>query len=140
MKISHEKPKNWEKLVELFGANWGSTVVTYGETVHCSRPLTLDLEAHEGVHVEQQTAYPGGPDAWWERYYSDLEFRLTQETEAYQVQYDYMRKHSSDRNLLFKLRDKLARDMSSKLYGNCISYEAAFCTISQKQKKQAVAA
>lgn len=137
MKFSDKTPPNWQKLVDLFGANWKTAVVTWGDTVHSRLPITPDLEAHEAVHIRQQAGM--GVEAWWERYYVDPAFRLEQEVEAYRAQFEYMKKHCLDRNLLFRMRDRLARDLSSPVYGSCVPYPDAFCMIGQKPKK-AVAA
>lgn len=136
MKFSDQKPPNWNKLEELFGADWKDAVVTYGDTVYSSRPISPDLEAHEAVHIRQQAGdYGLNAEHWWRRYYTDPAFRLEQEIEAYQAQYDYMKKHCNNRNLLFKMRDKLARDLSGTVYGKCCDYVSAFCVIAQKPKK-----
>lgn len=136
MKYSDQKPPNWDKLVELFGVSWKTTVVTYGETVHASQPISPDLEVHEGVHVRQQQEM--GIEAWWERYYVDAAFRLEQEIEAYRAQYQFFVKVCPDRNMVFKFKDRIARDLASKQYGNCITYAEAFAAIAAKP--QAVAA
>lgn len=122
MNISHEKPKNWQMLVERFGAVWGKTVVTYGDTCHCAKPLSEDLMVHEAVHVRQQK----NPDEWWARYMMDPVFRVEQEVEAYKEQMDYFRRVLKDRNQLFRIQDKLARDLCGPLYGRAISYDEAF--------------
>ena len=124
MKISHEKPPNWDVLVARFGATWGKTVVTYGDTCHCARPLSNDLAVHEAVHVGQQLSY--GVEAWWQRYMVDPDFRVHQETEAYRAQFLYINRTIKDRNLRFKERDRLARDLSSNLYGKSIGYLEAY--------------
>lgn len=132
MKYSDQKPPNWDKLVHLFGADWKHTIVTYGDTFHACRRPTEDLEVHEAVHSRQQGADPA---AWWERYYKDAEFRFEQELEAYREQYKFMQKNTRDRNLLLRMRDRLARDLSSPLYGKCVKFEDAFCMIAQKPSR-----
>ena len=122
MKISHEKPPNWDKLVEQFGAKWGETVVTYGDTCYCMFPPSRDLEVHELVHTEQQK----DPVAWWNRYYIDPKFRFDQELEAYKGQYMFLKKVVKDRNLLLRQRDRLARDLSGPMYCNCVKFDEAF--------------
>jgi len=122
MKQSHTKPPNWDKLVELFGVSWGKTVVTYGDTCYCANPLSLDLEVHEAVHAVQQS----NPVEWWDRYYVDKEFRLSQEIEAYKAQTKFLRKYVKDRNQLHRRLDSISRDLSGAMYGNCISYDEAY--------------
>ena len=122
LKTSNERPPNWDKLVELFGVEWGAVVVTYGDTCYCEKPLSADLEVHESVHMKQQK----NPKKWWKRYYKDLDFRIEQETEAYREQFKFIKRNTKDRNLLFRANDKLALDLSGKIYGNCIDYKTAF--------------
>ena len=122
IKQSHIQPPNWDKLVSLFGVEWGKTVVTYGDTCYCKDKLSLDLEVHESIHCIQQT----NPEKWWERYYIDPAFRLNQELEAYKEQYRFMRKAIKDRNVLFIFRAKIAGDLSGKMYGNIIKFDEAY--------------
>ncbi len=92
VKFSHEKPPVYEKCHELFGAEWDrGVVITYGDTVFSKNPISDDLIAHESVHVRQQTDM--GKDIWWDRYFVDADFRLSQEVEAYKVQIAYAREH-----------------------------------------------
>ena len=132
MKYSDQKPPNWDKLVRLFGVDWKNTVVTYGATVHSSRSLSPDLEVHEAQHVRQQAAM--GVEAWWLRYYEDRDFRLEQELEAYRAQFQFFKKATKDRNLLFRFQDRIARDLASLQYGNCVNYGEAFRMIAQTPK------
>lgn len=122
MKQANVFPPNWMKLVQLFGARWGHTVVTYGDTCYCAGKLTPDLEVHESVHARQQT----NPKEWWERYYVDEAFRVEQELEAYRAQFKFLKGLISDRNILFKQRDRLARDLAGPMYGKCISFQEAY--------------
>lgn len=127
MKQLHVYPPNWQKLVELYGAKWGRTVVTYGDTCYCAHPLSPDLEVHESVHARQQA----NPKEWWERYYTDAAFRFEQELEAYREQFKFFRRVIPDRNRLFKERDRLARDLAGPMYGKCVSYQEAYTRIGQ---------
>jgi len=89
IKISADKPPVYDRVKDAFGADWDDgLIITYGDTIHVKGGvgLTKDLIAHEAVHVGQQTLYPGGVDAWWDRYLVDKDFRLSQEQEAYGVQ------------------------------------------------------
>ncbi len=121
--IIGKKPPNWNLLEKTFGVDWENTVVTYGNKIYSSRPIPPDLEAHEKVHVKQQGIHP---IRWWNKYIKDPEFRLSQEIESYKAQIKYIRLHSSDRNYIHKLYMRLVADLSSKMYGNCISYTDAY--------------
>lgn len=95
-KISTDTPPVHEKALKKFGnaANFDKGIVyTYGDTVYVkSGKLRDDVEAHETVHVVQQTNYQGGAEAWWDRYMSDPDFCLDQELEAYRAQYKFVLK------------------------------------------------
>jgi len=127
IKTSTEKPPNWDKLVKLFGVEWGPVVVTWGDTCYCANEVRPDLLVHETVHMHQQK----NPKKWWKRYYKDVQFRVEQETEAYRAQYKYMKRQIKDRNALFRYGDRLARDLSGSTYGKCIDYQTAYRLITK---------
>lgn len=99
MIISKEKPPIYEKIRAAFGDVWErGVIITYGDRAYTARGgMSLDLQEHEAVHIKQQAAFPGGADAWWDKFIADKEFRLSQELEAYKVQVAYIRKHVSNR-------------------------------------------
>ncbi len=105
--ISNIPPESvYDEAVEKFGIDFYghpiSTIFTFGDTVHvASGVLEDDILEHELTHVKQQTEYPGGAPAWWRRYFDDMNFRFSQEIEAYRVQYDYIVSTVRDRNKRF---------------------------------------
>lgn len=119
MKYSTEPPPIYERAHALWGVTMASDVVfTYGDTCHCKDGIIPDwLEAHESVHSRQQV----DPEAWWELYFNDPDFRLSQELEAYQVQYQWILKRIKDRNSQFRWLNKFATDLASPMYGNIIT-------------------
>ena len=91
MKFSSEKPSIFEKCRERFGVNWGSVIITYGDTIY-SKNLPVDnIIVHEKVHIKQQAEI--GADAWWDRYFEDKDFRLLQELEAHKAQLKFIREN-----------------------------------------------
>lgn len=96
-KISTDFPPVYDAAIKKFGgaADFNKGIVyTYGDTVHVKKGvLRDDVEAHETVHVVQQTKYPGGAEAWWKRYMEDPKFCLDQELEAYRAQYKFVLKN-----------------------------------------------
>lgn len=123
MKISTEKPPNWNEIIKHFPVTWGGIIVTYGDTIYCGVPLSTQKAAHEAVHVMQQTSY--GVDKWWIRYFEDIDFRLQQEVEAYRKEVQWVNKNVKDRNLKYKIIRKICLDLSSPIYGSIISIEEA---------------
>lgn len=100
------------------------TNFVYGDTCYCKKPLTPDGIVHETVHTKQQT----DPEAWWKRYYSDPQFRFSQELEAYQAQWRFVRRYIRNRRTLDMAHDflhSIAADLSGPLYGNLVDYDEA---------------
>lgn len=100
-------------------------VFTYDGKIYApdNADLPYDLHEHERVHIEQQESY-GGSDAWWDRYLSDVEFRLDQEVEAYSAQLAYVDSHfgrKSRRNA----HDHICKTLASPMYGNLLSKKQA---------------
>lgn len=112
---------NWEK----------NTVFTYGTDIYTVRPLEEPLYRHEVLHVIQQMQMKGGPDAWWDKYFDDPEFRLSQELDAYRVQYLTAKKYIKDRNQLFRYLHDISVTLASDLYGNLLSTQEAMKLIKQ---------
>ena len=107
MKIYYStgKPPNnlYNRAKEKFGCLWDDGVIfTYGDTVYSKNPISEDLKIHEATHVRQQELM--GKDIWWERYFDDKEFRLSQEVDAYTNQWQYIKENCnrSDRKMLYK--------------------------------------
>lgn len=123
MKIDNvNNPPNLQKLIDIFGINYNKgIIVTYGDTIYCKYQLSPNKIAHESIHIKQQG---NDPEAWWNKYYIDKQFRLTQELEAYKAELPII-KQVKDRNLRYKIIDKNARDLSSSMYGNIITYSQA---------------
>ena len=123
MKISTYPPPVYERAKELWGVDFNAGVVfTYSDTVHvASGTLTSDLAEHESTHIRQQTTYPGGPDAWWEEYFTNPKFRLEQEAEAYKAQLKHLVdvKGIRGKNQIFNLTRILAHQLSGSMYGGC---------------------
>lgn len=120
--IKFEKPPNWDSLVDKFGVKWGKIVVTFSPHIYVNEMISDDLMAHEGVHLGQQG---NDPQSWWDKYLVDPAFRFAQELEAYKSQFKHFKQHSKDRNFLFKVKMKLAGDLSGPIYGRCVNFEEA---------------
>lgn len=117
MKISTEIPEIYKECHRVFNVNWDDGLaITFGETIHAKYPLRPDVIAHEKVHIEQQKLT--GPLKWWNLYLSDNDFRFKQEIEAYRAQVVFLKKTIKDKNLLFKMINNLAHDLSGPMYGN----------------------
>lgn len=124
MKVVKGYPPNFEKLSKKFILKEPGIVFTYGDTVYnpSGLPLPPDLEAHEQTHVDQQATM--GPEAWWDQYLEDPDFRLGQELEATKVQYQYICKTENRQGRQEGLHF-LAKMLSSAVYGNMIKKKEA---------------
>lgn len=98
-------------------------VFAYGDHIYSpdGRNIPLHLISHELVHLDQQKKYPGGPEAWWNRYLEDPKFRLSQEVEGLAMQYKFFCKRQHDRNKQFMALTSVATDLSSATYGTMVS-------------------
>lgn len=125
MKVEVDYPPNYEAICAVFPEvrRMKGVVFTYGPIIFnpSGQEITPDLMHHEQTHTIQQGSDPA---LWWENYLKDGEFRLAQELEAYQVQYNFARQnwHRTHRkNLLFRI----AKDLSGPMYGKMISKQEA---------------
>lgn len=128
MKIVTDYPPNIEKIKEVFDFEGKVPCFTYGNTLYnpSGNPVSASLLKHEEVHVRQQGENPEG---WWDRYLTDIPFRLEQEIEGYQAQYREAKKWIKDRNELYRYARNLASDLSSPMYGSIISVQEALTKI-----------
>ena len=122
--IKREKPPVWDKLVKAFGVEWGTICVAYDKDIYCGDKanLSTDVIVHESVHLARQEK---DPVQWWENYMKNKEFRFKEELIAYHTQYDYLRDNVKDRNRLAMYLWRLAKDLSSAMYGSVISHREA---------------
>ncbi len=115
IKIKESKPMLWF-IIKLFypKAEWEKVAFTFGNTIYGVN-LSSDIIAHEMVHVKQQHYSKIFACYSFLRYWISSKYRLSMEIPAYQEQW----KHGGI------TKEKLARNISSPLYGNMISYEEA---------------
>ena len=96
MKTIKGFPPNIKQIDEVLHTKSKPTVVyTYGDTVYIpnGEALSDDLEVHEAVHIKQQAEM--GAEEWWKKFLEDPEFRLSQELEAYQAQWEYIEENKN---------------------------------------------
>lgn len=95
------------------------TIFALGEDIYTDFPLTPDLLVHELTHLKQQEEV--GVKEWVYDFLYKPSLRLKYEIEAYQVQI----KSIKDRNHRAKVWLESAKNLSSALYGNIISFDDA---------------
>ena len=128
MRIIDEWPPNIYAIQKAFSLEGKKPVFAYGDVIYNPYALIIPghLMAHEEVHGKQQGAFDGGADAWWALYIQDKDFRLSQELEAYRMQYNCFKKTNNDRNEVARFLHYIICDISGSMYGNMIGYQEAF--------------
>lgn len=121
--IKNEFPPNWERMQKDFNLDWNNTIVTYGGVIYSPNPVEDDILAHELVHVRQQAGK--NMEEWCNRFLTDPKFRYKQELEAYRVQFGYWKRYIKSKDEIKAALDRMARELSGPMYGNCIDYETA---------------
>ena len=123
MEILIANPPNYEALAIAFKFS-GEEVFAYAPNIYNPNDKLLEppVIKHEEIHLRQQG---DNPEDWWLRYLVDADFRLSQEIEAYQIQYREYKKIYKDRNKLAFIANKLAADLSGPVYNNVINYQEA---------------
>lgn len=136
MKILEEYPPNYEKIKARFDLTEAKPLFTYGDTIYNPHKAELrpDLLIHEEIHFHQQG---DKPEDWWDKYLEDDEFRLSQEVDAYAVQYDFVKNKVNTKKANWFL-DRLAETLSSKIYGELLTFQKAKTVIRKKQKELAL--
>ena len=128
-KIYIDEQRNFplfNKVKKIFSIT-DNTIFSYGDTIYTNNDLDYGLQVHEITHTFQQEKI--GKDEWWKKYLRDKKFRLDQETEAYHNQYEcYKRNDLKKSEIMLNL---MAKDLSSKLYGNIISLKEAVDVIQE---------
>lgn len=122
MKIAIGYPPNFKQIKEILNPA-DNYIFTYGDTIYSPKTAAIprDILVHEMMHEGQQK----DPKKWWDRYLKDPQFRLEQETEAYQRQWEFVKNNLRDREMAYKMLVQMARDLSSKNYGNLITFSEA---------------
>ncbi len=130
------RPPNFEKLVKVFPAALkAGTIFAYAPNIYVSGQPTLSpaLNTHEHVHLSRQQVYEGGPEAWWDRYLIDREFRLEEELLAHCAEYQYLIEFGSRKDRR-KALDTVASRLCGPLYSLGLSPKKAAALIESRIK------
>jgi hypothetical protein len=113
-------PPNYRKINDKFRVRGKPIIFAYGSTIYNPGRITIppQLIAHEEVHMVRQG---GNPEAWWDRYINDPEFRLAEEIPAHVAEYRALAyRYDADKQL-----DRIAQRLASPLYGSMIPQDKA---------------
>lgn len=121
MEIVIDRPPIYDRAAKVFPLQ-GREIFAWGDKIY--NPGGFDvpawLVAHEEVHSLQQVE-AGSPQAWWDQYLVDVEYRFQQELAAHQREYRSYCEHNADRNKRARYRSVVAKKLSAPLYGNMIT-------------------
>lgn len=117
-----------KKVVEVFpfvGMATDKVVFTYGDDLYAPAGAVIspDVLMHEACHSLQQIE---DKDKWWDRYLTDIPFRLAQEVQAYRTQYQFFCSFNKDRNVRSRFLVKIATDLASPIYGSVCDFSDAY--------------
>ena len=119
MEIIEDYPPNYEDITKVFDLTGHKPIFTWGDKIYNPYKATIipDLIIHEEVHEKQQG---DDPKAWWDRFLTDSEFRLSQEVEAFVYQYHFL-KGKLKAKLSKRFLEHFATLLSSQMYGNLLT-------------------
>lgn len=127
MHVVTDYPPNIDKIHKVIAkAHTKHACFTYGDAIYNPSKGYIDecVGIHEAQHSIQQDAV-GGPEAWWDKWISDVNFRAQQELEGYGLQFRRFCELNTDRNKRALELHRLATDLASPQYGGVISYTTA---------------
>lgn len=115
--IRRAYPPNIAEIRKVFPVD-ESFIFTYAPHIYVpsGRPLSVQLEAHEAVHIRQQGDYPA---VWWARYLYDPTFRHEQELEAHRAELRAVKRHRP------RARRAIAARLASPMYGSMVTFQKA---------------
>lgn len=125
MKIVNSFPPNIEAIRQRFDIQGRNIVFAYGDILYVpsgNTNIPEHLMVHEETHEKQQSVM--GVEEWWNKYLVDDQFRLSQEVEAYQNQWQYL-KYNVNRHERRRIFSMIVKDLSGPIYGNLVSREEA---------------
>lgn len=124
MKVVKGVPPNYDKIKAKMDPP-KQAIFCYGDTIYTPSlsAITPELKAHEHVHYERQQ---GIPEAWWDRYLDEPQFRLDEEIPAHQAEYqEYIRGRKPNRQSRRRVLMFIAKRLSGPLYGGLINLREA---------------
>lgn len=119
-------PPNFSLIREAFPRSINPGVIfSYGDTIYVpsGNKVPPDLIAHEEVHGKRQVNM--GINEWWNSYIYNIKFRYHEELLAHRAEYKYFVDRGLNRAQRRSALVRIARRLSSALYGFTISFEQA---------------
>ena len=124
MEIIIDRPPIYDRAAKVFPLQ-GREIFAWGDKIYNPGGFVIPewLVAHEQVHANQHMDDSGhfNPEAWWERYLVDVEFRFQEELEAHRAEYRSYCQHNRDRNKQAAYKRIVAKKLAAPLYGSMIT-------------------
>lgn len=113
--VRNERPPNFARIASAFPeAACGGVLFSYGPDIYNPSGVVIPdwLLAHEKKHCERQL----DPEAWWDRYLTDDDFRYNEELIAHREEYRVQVSKVRDRNARARLAMRTAKRLVAPLY------------------------
>jgi len=124
-RVYNSPPPFWFLIRRAFpSASLEHQIFAFYPAIYSSVPVSADLMEHEGTHLKQQGSKLGAL-VWWFRYWYSPGFRYRMEVEACTAQYHKAQTMAS-REHVKALLEKMADNLSSSVYNNCVTREQAY--------------
>lgn len=126
MLIEKSYPPNIDAIDKKFHVkNKPNILYTFGPIIYNPSDVIIPhwLVAHEEVHWERQMNT--SPEAWWQNYIDDDDYRYNEELLAHQREYQVFTTYAKSRNERRLGLKGMAKRLSSDIYGNCVDFETA---------------
>ena len=127
-KVLHELPPNYKDICKHIPAvkKQPAIVFTYAPNIYSPAGIDLraDLMVHEEVHIQRQS----NPKEWWDRYLTDVTFRLSEELAAYRAQYAYIKANYKS-SIAKQVTASIVEDLAGDMYGNMLTKSQAMTLI-----------
>lgn len=131
-RIVKGKPPIYDEIVNKIGTPPANAVFAYGDTIYTpDGTLSMELVAHEHVHLKNQKAHEGGAAGWWAKYLDDAAFRTKEELQAYRAQYRFVCVLHKDRNDQARACFYMAQALAGEMYGKLMPLTQAIKLIRQ---------
>ena len=92
-------------------------------------PVSVELQAHEGVHCERQGRGFTDCMRWWDRYLQDVGFRYDEELAAHRVEFSTFCRRHENRKRRADYLQKIAERLAGPLYGGVVPVDEARAAI-----------
>lgn len=127
MKLVFANPPLIDEIDAKFHVKGKAIFYAWGDTIYSPGGITpsAEIKAHEGVHGQRQTNDDAKIIEWWNRYLTDVEFRLDEEIKASRAEYGCFCNRTKDRNARSQFLHHVAGKVASPLYGSMITSTAA---------------